>query len=420
MKSLGVLWLVVFIGILGFGLTTLPFPIVAEDLGASNFWKTFGGSGVFSLFQFLSAPLWGRLSDAYGRRVILIGSMAGSILAYVWLAYADSLASLIASRAFGGIMSGNIAAAYAYATDVSEAKDRARAMGIVTSAFGLGFAIGPLVGGWLGVRADGTTTLFEPSLLAAGLAVLALLGSIFLLKESLPRSARRPFGAPTAATAAAATSGAAGAGRRSPFGLLGTKPALLGLLIATFAFSIGGAAMQSVYPFWARDEFGYNVAQIGPHFFVLAVLSAAGQLSMVGPVVKRIGEKRTALVSALGCAASLVLLALAHGPLMLWSGLILFGLSLGVFTPAVTSLVSFEADPKSRGAVMGIYQAASSAGRILGPAVSGPVYFVIGTWAPFALSALLVVFGGAFLARLPRRPAAATPAQHGAAPGGPT
>jgi MFS family permease len=413
MKSLGVLWLVVFIGILGFGLTTLPFPIVAEELGASNFWKTFGGSGVFSLFQFLSAPLWGRLSDAYGRRAILIGSMAGSILAYAWLAHADSLVSLLASRAFGGIMSGNIAAAYAYATDVSEAKDRARAMGIVTSAFGLGFAVGPLAGGWLGVRADGTTTLYEPSLLAAALAVVALLGAIFLLKESLPRESRRPFGAPAAA------SGAAKAAGGSPFASLGAKPALLGLLVAAFAFGVGGAAMQSVYPFWARDVFGYNVAQIGPHFFVLAVLSAAGQLSMVGPVVKRFGEKRTALLSALGCAVSLACFALAHGPLMLWTALVVFGLSLGVFTPAVTSLVSFESDPKSRGAVMGVYQAASSAGRIVGPAVSGPVYFGIGPWAPFALSAALVVFGGAFLARLPRRSTAAAPAPHGAAPGEP-
>jgi MFS family permease len=95
MKGLGVLWLVVFISLAGFGITTIPFPLVAEQMGASDFWKTFGGSGVFSLFQLLATPLWGRCSDAYGRKPILVLSLVGTVLAFVWLAYADSLTSLL-------------------------------------------------------------------------------------------------------------------------------------------------------------------------------------------------------------------------------------------------------------------------------------------------------------------------------------
>jgi len=148
-KKLGVLWLVVFISLAGFGITTIPFPLVAESMGASDFWKTFGGSGVFSLFQLVATPIWGRFSDAYGRKPILIISSAGTVLSFVWLAFAPTLESMLLARAFGGITSGNLAAAFAYATDVTDPKDRAKGLGIVASAFGVGFAVGPPLGGVL-------------------------------------------------------------------------------------------------------------------------------------------------------------------------------------------------------------------------------------------------------------------------------
>ena len=190
MKSLAVLWLVVLISLMGFGITAVPFPLVAEQMGADDFWKTFGGAGVFSLFQLLATPLWGRCSDAFGRKPILVASLAGSVLAFLWLAYADDLVSLLVSRAFGGIMSGNLSAAFAYTTDVTDARNRARGLGVVASAFGLGFAIGPPIGGFLGVGPDGRASLQGPALASAALCVVALLGTSFLLRESLARAAR--------------------------------------------------------------------------------------------------------------------------------------------------------------------------------------------------------------------------------------
>ena len=127
MKKLGILWLVVLISLMGFGVTIIPFPFVAEQMGASDFWKTFGGSGMFSLFQLIATPIWGRCSDAYGRKPILIVSLVGTVLAFIWLAYADTLTTLLIARALGGIMSGNLAAAFAYATDVTDPKDIGRA-----------------------------------------------------------------------------------------------------------------------------------------------------------------------------------------------------------------------------------------------------------------------------------------------------
>jgi MFS family permease len=404
MRTLGTLWLIVFIGLMGFGITVLPFPLVAENMGASDFWKTFGGSGVFSLFQFLAAPLWGRCSDAFGRKPILIASMIGSVLAYVWLAYADTLVALILARAFGGIMSGNIAAAFAYATDVTEVGNRAKGLGVVTSAFGLGFAVGPLLGGYFGLGPDGMPSLYWPSLIAAVLSFVAFLGTWFLLPESLDPAHRKPFGASAkpaldVASPDGAAPAPAPAPRRSPFAAFSGRPVLLNLMLTALLVSLGGAIMQSVYPFWARDAFGYGVRDLGPQFFLLAIVSAAGQLLLTAPMVKRFGERYTVLISICGLAIGLIVLAVATHPIELWIGITLFGLALGLFTPSLSSLVSFESDPKSRGAVMGMYQAASSAGRILGPAIAGPLYFAVAHAAPYVLSAALSIAGGLLLAR---------------------
>jgi len=190
-KKLGVLWLVVFISLAGFGITTIPFPLVAESMGASDFWKTFGGSGVFSLFQLVATPIWGRFSDAYGRKPILVISSAGTVLSFVWLAFAPTLESMLLARAFGGITSGNLAAAFAYATDVTNPKDRAKGLGIVASAFGVGFAVGPPLGGVLG-SLDGVPSMYWAGLASAGLSLIAFLGTVFLFRRVCRSSLANP------------------------------------------------------------------------------------------------------------------------------------------------------------------------------------------------------------------------------------
>ncbi len=426
--NLVVLWLVVFIGLMGFGLTTLPFPLVIEQMGGSDFWKTFGGPGVYSLFTFLSTPLWGRLSDSVGRKPVLVFSMLGSAVAYVWLGYADTLASVIAARAFGGIMSGNIAAAFAYVTDVTDVRNRARGLGIVSSAFGLGFAIGPFIGGQLGRMPDGSASLLMPCLVAAAASGLALFGAWFALDESLPREHRKPWrkrghshlpqqsGAVTAVSEQARAAVVASAGT-APLGAaenvnvpapppaargLLANPVLLGLISAALLVSVGGTIMQSVYLFWARDVFGHDISQVAWQFLWLAGISTAGQLVLVGPLVARFGERGTAMIAMIGFSAGLVLMTVIPHPVTLWLGITIFGAGLGTFTPSVTSLVSFEADPRSRGAAMGTYQAATSAGRIIGPAVAGPIYFKLSVSAPYLLSAALAVVGLVLLLRAPR------------------
>jgi len=407
MKKLGVLWLVVFISLAGFGITTIPFPFVAEELGASEFWRTFGGPGVFSLFQLVATPIWGRFSDIYGRKPILVLSTAGTILAFLWLAHASTLESLLVARAFGGIMSGNLAAAFAYATDVTDPNNRAKGLGIVASAFGVGFAIGPLMGGFLGV-VDGVPSMHWPGLASAALSAVAFIGTIFFLPESLPKEMRRARKADVASVAKAeSTEGAvASAAGGSSLVIFRSNPVLLGLVSASLIVAIAGGVMQSVFQFWGRDLFDYSLRDIGFHFTVFALLSAVGQAGLIGPLSKRFGEKRVAVVSAGGVAAGLLLFAVAQNDAMVWAAISLFGLANGLFLPAITSLVSFEADPRSRGTVMGMFNASSSAGRIVGPAISGPIYFKLGPAAPFFLSALLTVLGVLMLSRARAKSAA--------------
>jgi MFS family permease len=391
---------VVFISLTGFGVITVPFPLVAEQMGASDFWKTFGGAGIFSLFQLLATPLWGRYSDAIGRKPILLMSLAGSVLAYLWLAYASDLVALLLARALGGIMSGNLSAAFAYATDVTEPKNRARGLGIISSAFGLGFAFGPPIGGFLGMASDGSASLHAPALASAALSLLALLGTWLLLKESHPVSMRRPLrAAPPHSQSQAVGDDAAVAAAGSPFAELFAKPVLVGLMIAALVVAIGSSAMQSVYQFWARDLFNYSLRDVGMQFAAFAVMTATGQAALVGPLVHRFGEKHVALGATAGITVGLILFAIATHPVMCWIAICVLGVALGVFTPSVTSLVSFEADPRSRGAVMGAFNSASSCGRIVGPAVSGPLYFSLGHAAPFLMSAVLTAVGGMLLLR---------------------
>ncbi len=399
MKGLGVLWLIVFISLLGFGITVIPFPLVAEDMGASPFWKTFGGAGIFSLFQLLATPLWGRLSDAWGRKPILIASLAGTIVAYVWQAYATDLVSLLLARALGGVMSGNLGAAFAYATDVTDTRNRAKGLGIVGSAFGIGFAVGPPIGGFLGVDAAGAPSLHVVSLVAAALALVALVGAVAFLPESLRPELRRPLAAAASVDESARTRGGG-----SPVAAFRSRPVLAGLLFSTLVVGSGAAALQSVFQFWGRDQFGFGLQDVGLLFMVFAFSAALGQAGLVGPLSRRLGEKPLAMLSIFGVIAGLLLFAVAWHPTVVWVAMAVSGIANGLFTPAISSLVSFEADARSRGAMMGLFNASSSAGRIIGPAVAGPIYFKLGPASPFVASAAFALLGALLLSRAHARP----------------
>src|ERR1700750_723369 len=174
------LFLIVLVDLIGFGLVIPLLPFYALRFDASPPEVTLL-LAFYSLMQWFAAPLWGRLSDRVGRRPVLMVSMAASVLAYLWIGSATALWMLFAARALAGACAGNIAAAQAYIADVTKPEDRAKGMGVIGAAFGLGFIIGPAVGGLLAGNNPASADMQSPAWVAAGLSVLALCGVVFLL-----------------------------------------------------------------------------------------------------------------------------------------------------------------------------------------------------------------------------------------------
>ena len=175
--------LVVFIDLIGFGIIIPLLPFYAETFNASP-QKVTMLMVVYSFSQFIFAPVWGGLSDKYGRRVIIWCTLIGTVVAYIFLAFAQSLSDLFIARAFAGFMAGNIAVAQAYITDITEKQDRAKAMGLFGAAFGLGFIIGPAIGGILAGSDPNNPSVFLPPIVAAVLSFIALVVALISLKET--------------------------------------------------------------------------------------------------------------------------------------------------------------------------------------------------------------------------------------------
>ncbi len=407
MKALVVLFLIVFIDLLGFGIIIPLFPFVAERMGADPWLITFGGAGVYSLAQVLSAPLWGRLSDSFGRRPVLMFSMLGSMAGYVWLGFADSLGMLIASRALSGLMAGNISAAFAYVADVTSAEDRAKGLGMVGAAFGLGFMIGPVIGGLLGGDDPATLNLMVPALVSAGLSGLAFLGAWAFLKESHPAEHRkswsesgargdRPFAAVSGRRVIMA---AIGAVFLKPFAAVSGRPVLMAVIGAVFLIGVGGTILQSIFPVWGADVLLLTPKQVGLAFFAMGLVGVTVQGVLVGRMVRAYGEKKVLYLSIGAHAVGFLTLALATNHVTLLLGALTFSAGHASFNTTASSLITLEADRREQGAALGAMQSASAAGRIVGPASSGAIYTGFGAPAPFLMSALMLIPAAWLLSR---------------------
>jgi DHA1 family tetracycline resistance protein-like MFS transporter len=382
-----ILFLIVFIDLVGFGVVIPLLPYYALRFDASP-WQVTLLMAAYSLAQFIAAPLLGRLSDRVGRRPVLLLSLACSAASYVWLAYAPVLWMLFAARLFAGAGAGNIATAQAYIADVTPPEKRAKGMGMIGAAFGLGFTVGPAIGGLLAGANPATADLARPAFLAAGLSALAFAVALLRLKESRPPEARK----------AEARRGRI-AVAKSAF----ERPTL-GLLILLFFVTVSAfAGMETTFALWANSSFGWGPEQVGWVFFYVGIVLAALQGGAIGRLSHRFGEARLVTWGAFIIGIGLLGLGFAGS---LWAVLVVTGLlaiGMGLLNPSVTSLVSRLAGADERGGIMGVSQSASSLARILGPAVAGAVFTVWGRNAPYYLGALLMAAVVAMALRLPRR-----------------
>ena len=379
-----ILFLIVFIDLVGFGLVIPLLPFYAARFAASPPQMTMLFA-TYSLMAMIAAPFWGRLSDRIGRRPVLMASMAASALAYLWLAVADALWMLFAARAIAGACAGNIAAAQAYVADVTPPERRAKGMGLIGAAFGLGFIIGPVLGGVIAGDDLATADLESPGLIAAGLSLLAFFGVAFVLPESLPAGrAYRPRGR-------------IGALRNA----LG-RPVLARLLAVFFLVILAFSGMETTFAWWAIAQFGWGPRPIGFVFFYVGLLSALMQGGLIGVLTRRFGEERLMLGGLVLIAAGLLLLPFARELPALLVALSALALGMGAMQPSLNSLISRRAGAETQGEVMGVAQSAGSLSRVLGPIVAGALFAEFGRNSPFLWGALLVCAALAIGWRLPR------------------
>ena len=385
-----ILFLIVFVDLVGFGLIIPLLPFYAERFGASPQLVTLL-LAIFSLMSMLAAPLWGRLSDRIGRRPVLMASMAAAALAYLWLGFAGELWMLFAARAFAGICAGNIAAAQAYIADVTPPEKRARGMGMIGAAFGLGFIIGPALGGIVAGNELATADLKTPGLIAAGLSAAAFLGVLLVLPESLPAAVQaRPSRSRVAALCSA-------------FG----RPVLGRLLAVFFLVILAFAGLEATFALWAMREYGWGPAQIGYVFTYVGLLSAVMQGGLIGPLTRRFGEERLMQSGLALIALGLLLLPFAGTLPPLMVAVSALSIGMGAMQPSLNSLISRRAGAEEQGEVMGVAQSVGSLARVLGPIIAGALFEAFGRNSPFLWGTVLVV--GALLLswRLPRTLAAA-------------
>ncbi len=384
-----IIFFTIFIDLVGFGMLIPIIPFYSEQLHLDPAQKgQFMGllMGGYSLFQFIFAPVWGRLSDRVGRRPVLITSLLGFSVAYCLGGLSTSAGFLLFTRILAGTFAANIATAQAYIADITTQEDRAKGMGLVGAAFGLGFAVGPSVGGVL-VRYGFT----PPFMVMAALSATAAACAFFLLPESHPPEAR---------------------GRRVARGLFNTEkiamawnhpPAVMLIFIfflATFAF----ANLEATLAFFTEWKLGLSVVTFSYIFAYIGVLGAIVQGGLVGRMVKRYRELTTLLVGLLVLAGGLALVATVHSTAQLMLVLVPVSLGVGLSNPTLLGAISRLIPPTDQGAIAGLTQAASSMARIAGPIVGGLLYDHAGRSVPFFFAAGVILAAFIISATLwPRR-----------------
>jgi len=383
--AIGFIFITLLIDVTGLGLIIPVMPKLIEDLlqtsdisKASQYggWLTFA----YAFVQFLFAPVLGNLSDKYGRRPVLLFSLLGFGIDYLFLSFAPTIGWLFIGRVIAVITGASFTTASAYIADISTPENRAQNFGMIGAAFGLGFILGPMIGGLLGELGARV-----PFFVAAGLALLNCAYGYFVLPESLSKENRRNFEWR----------------RANPVGsLLQLKkyPAVAGLIISMILIYIAGHAVQSNWSFFNIERFGWSPKMIGISLGIVGLLVGGVQGGLVRVINPRIGNEKSVYVGLGLYALGLVLFAFATEGWMMFVFLIPYCLG-GIAGPALQSIISGHVPPNEQGELQGALTSLMSATSIIGPPLmtnlfayfthkEAPVYF---PGAAFFLGALLMI-----------------------------
>jgi MFS family permease len=378
-----IVFIVVFIDLMGFGIVIPLLPLYGERYHPSPAMLGLL-MAVYSLMQFIFVPILGRLSDRFGRRPIILLSLCGSVIGYVLFAIQTTFGVLFLSRVIAGIMGGNIAAAQAVVADVTPPEKRAHGMGLIGAAFGLGFIFGPAIaGGALHISSE------APGWFAAGLSALALLYAAIKLPETWPKEARAARSAETHT-------------RRNWLNAEALLRALshpqIGFLVViffltTFAFSI----FESVFALFLQKRLDLNIIHVTYLFVFLGLLAAIVQGGLIGRLAKHFGERRLIIWGAILLVFGYLTTMVARSVPELIFFLVFLALGAGVTSPSVSALISRLTKASEQGGTLGVNQSVSSLARIIGPMWGVYAFEQFGVPLPFitagAAAALVLILG---------------------------
>jgi MFS family permease len=361
-RALAVLFSVVIVDLVGFGIVVPVLPFLVEDFGASA-----GALGLlvssYAGMQFLFSPLWGRLSDRVGRRPVLLATIGGSSAALLLAGLAPSLAWLFAARILGGAFAANISVASAYISDATGESERTRWMGLLGASFAVGFTLGPLIGGLLGPLGYQV-----PLLVAAAMAAANALWAAAVLREPEKRAVEDA----------------------RPAREVLADPRVRRICRANLLFSLAVTQLETVFAFLMIERFDYGIRGVAVILFGIAVVMGGVQGGAIRPLATRFGERALLHGGAVLMAVAFLAIPLAPSVGLLLVPLALSAVGRGVCQPSMMSLASSLATPTTRGAVMGTFTSRASLARALGPLPAG-FLFDQAMGLPFWLAGALLV-----------------------------
>lgn len=374
-----ILFATVLIDLIGFGIIIPILPFLAPTLGASHFDIALI-LAVYSVCGGLVGPFWGRLSDRIGRKPVLMICLGGVGVSYVLLAFSTTLVSLYAARILAGLMAGNFGVAAAMVADISTPENRARAMGMLGAAFGLGMVAGPFLGG---VLAGSDGNFMRPGLFAAGLSLAALIAGLLFLRESLPRAQR-----------------AANAAHQREHGNGGSilqvlRQHKITLLTAQYFLNNSShTAVSYLFPLWVGAMLGWGAREVGMVFGVQGLAMAALQAGLIGLLVRRMGELWVLLMGAGLMVVGFLTATQADGQVIILVAFFMAVTGGALCTPVLNALVANRTPGHLRGRVLGTTSSSAAFGRVFGPLMAGVLLSLFGfdiAWLGGAMVALLIV-----------------------------
>lgn len=372
-SSLTFILITVFIDLMGYGMVIplLPFFVQRHDAGAT---ATGALGSLYALMQLLAGPMLGALSDRYGRRPVLLLCLLGTATGYLMLGLANTLPLIFIAVIIDGITGGNLSTAYAYIADVTTTEERARGMGWVGAAFGLGLMAGPAIGGWLSAYG-----LQVPAFFACALALANVTFGLLVLPESLPPEKRAPLDSWRALNWLTQL--------RAMFGLVAIRL----LLLATFALNLAFAGLQTNFPLFSYARFGWDATRNGFFFAFVGVCAVFVQGILYGWLQRRVGERWLALGGLGLMAVSLAAVALAPREWWLYPIVALGALGSGTSIPSITGLMSQRVSANQQGRLMGGTQVILNLALIVGPLVAGLAFERVAITAPYWLGSLFAL-----------------------------